>query len=543
MASRPLRPDEVQQHLEDYLAEGDSLNILVAGKMGVGKSSLINSIYGADLSKEGTSAASVTNEIVNFIANIPTPHMQKGPGERGREGMEKVKDSTIRIWDSVGFGDIFAENKEKTVQELVWVVDKVHVLLYCFDIRQRLSGDDAMGIIEITRKTHPDIWRNAVFVLTFCNALQPPPGSEVDPVQFFFDAFVSWRTQIIKTLKQKAGVPDEIVKGISIVAAGYRNIQPPGYRNWYTTFWSTIFEKTRDDGQPVLLKMTSGRMVNNHPDVMPDISELEVQDSALGTSPYALKVDLFGEKEQPGVVTANFVPRLPCTPLKPQPMVPARYLPSEPPVAGHIANGRPVSSGASGHIANGQPASIETQPHIPAHLVASVGPSAPTGGDGIMVWGSPPPDSLKAPPPAASNDRPPQPAADPPPPAAEPPPQLLVEPQVRDQVGGQAGGDQVGGQAGGDQVGGQVGGDQAEDQVTRKTILMGAGGVAGATATGALVGALVGIAGGGIGIGVGAAGGALVGASVGVIGLIVRKLMKYIEKKRHAQAQAGQNPV
>ena len=47
--------EEMLEHLEDYLQEGDSLKILVAGKMGVGKSSLINSIYGAELTAEGAS--------------------------------------------------------------------------------------------------------------------------------------------------------------------------------------------------------------------------------------------------------------------------------------------------------------------------------------------------------------------------------------------------------------------------------------------------------------------------------------------------------
>ena len=449
-SSLPCSRDKVQQLLNGYLASGDSLKILVAGKMGVGKSSLINSIYGGDLSKEDTCAASVTDEIVSFTTTVPTPYMHGG-----REGAEKVKDSTITVWDSVGFGDVFASNKDKTVEELVWVVEKAHVLLYCFDIRQRLTEDDARGIIEITRRTHPDIWRNTVFVLTFCNDLKPPPSSEMNPVKFFHRTFKSWQKQITKALKELARVPDEIVEEISIVAAGYRDIQPPGYRNWYTTFWSAIFEKTRDDGQPLLLSITNGRMVNN---IVPDISELENQDSA---HPYALPVNLFGEKEEPGM-----------TPIS-----------SEPPVASHIANGRPASN--------------ETQ-SLPAHLVASVGPSAPTGGGGgIMVQGSPPPDSLEAPPPAASNDRPPQPAADPLPPAAEPPPQLPVEPQARDQAG---------------------------DQAT----------LAGSTATGAVVGALVGVAAAAGGSKAGGVGrvkmGVGVGIGIGVIGLIAIQLMKYVQR-------------
>ena len=169
--------DEAVRYLEEYLDEDESLGILVAGKMGVGKSALINSIYGGEIAKEGSGAASVTDEIVNFTANIPTPNETN-----------KTKECTLRVWDSPGFGDIFAKNMDKIIEELVYVVDKAHVLLFCFDIRGRLSKDDAEGLIEITGRIHPDIWRNAVFALTFGNECKPPPGNEENPAIFLLMA-------------------------------------------------------------------------------------------------------------------------------------------------------------------------------------------------------------------------------------------------------------------------------------------------------------------------------------------------------------------
>lgn len=274
--------------LQEYLNEGDKcLKILVAGKMGVGKSSLVNSIYGAQVADEDNSAAAVTSEIVNFTANVPT-----------LSDNNETKDSTIRVWDSPGFGDIFATNTEEIIQELIHVVDKVHVILYCFDIRGRLSNDDCEGLIKITKRVHYNVWKNAVFVLTFCNELKPPPNSDTDPVEVFKKKFKSWHAQITRALREKVGVPDDIVNNISVVACGYHNTQPPGYRNWYTTFWNCVFEKTREDGQPMLLNLTYNRLVDNSP---PDISELEPP-SPTDQNPYALKVNLYGEKESPGSV-------------------------------------------------------------------------------------------------------------------------------------------------------------------------------------------------------------------------------------------------
>ena len=285
---------EMTNHLEDYLDERNPLKILVAGKMGVGKSSLINSIYGAELAVD----AAVTEEIVNYTANVPTPYQQ-----------DEGKEYTITFCDSPGFGDVFATDEAKNIEELKYAVDNAHILLYCFDIRGRMSRDDVDGIVEITKQVSPDIWVNSVFTLNFCNDLRPPK-QDMDPVAHFAKSFQSWHKQITRALREMAGVPDRIVNNISITACGYREMQPPGFRNWYTTFWSTMFEKMRDEGQPMLLKLTLDRCVDSG---MGDLSESEPLSPKTAArlrkpNPHALKVQLTGEREYPGLITGSPAP-------------------------------------------------------------------------------------------------------------------------------------------------------------------------------------------------------------------------------------------
>ena len=509
--SRVLSPagEEMLKHLEDYLEEGNSLKILVAGKMGVGKSSLINSIYGAELTAEGADAEAVTGEIVNFTSHIPTP-----------VGTES-KDSTITVWDSPGFGDIFAVNKEKMIQELCWVVDKVHILLYCFDIRQRFSNDDAQGLIEITKRVHPDIWRNAVFVLTFANEVKPSPDSKEDPVDVFGKKFLSWQKQITRALRQLAGVPEEIVRNISIVASGYRTRQPPGFRNWYTSLWGAIFEKTRDDGQPLLLKLTCNRLVDNGPDNIPDLSEMEISPhtspGVLSTSPYALKVNLFGDRDHPGVVTMTPAvdPRRTHATSSPVPMVPTKQSGAQPPPAGAFGYKQlPHAQGPKGPSTNRQ--SPGANEHSGANGYSGVNGTAQSSANGRLQSSA----SVQIP---AIDDVPRGPVVPGPPPAGEPQPP--AQPPADD-----------------------ANNDQPQDDHPKprrgRAFLKGAGTLAGATATGALVGALVGIVGGPFGVGVGAAMGTVVGGSIGVIGLIAMKLQKYIAKKKNkGQAVVQPEPV
>lgn len=452
---------EMANHLQDYLEEEDSLKILVAGKMGVGKSSLINSIYGAELAVEDNSAAAVTDEIINYTANVPTPSQH-----------DQGKESTITIWDSPGFGDVFAADKDKVIEELKYVVDKAHILVYCFDIRGRMTRDDVDGIVEITKQVSHDIWINSVFTLNFCNDLRPP-RKDMDAVQFFAKSFQSWHWQIIRVLREVAGVPDRIVNNVSITACGYRERQPPGFRNWYTTFWSTIFEKMRSDGQPLLLKLTLDRCVNNS---IPDLSESEPQSPKTArrkTNPLALKVHLFGEREHPGLITGNPVPNGQHSSLA---------------IDGACLNASaPKQNPSSVPQSTVDDLAVEIDDLLrPGSFSGSAHGISPAAQSARPVVANPPAQPVVANPPAQR-----------PPPGEHP-------------QGGKS---------------------------SMKKFLKHAGGIAGAAATGVLVGALVGIAGGPIGIGVGTVGGAVVGTTIGVIALIAMKLGQHIKKKKEAVLQ------
>lgn len=495
---------ELEKHVYDYMEEGDSLKILVAGKMGVGKSSLINSIYGAEIAPEETSAAAVTNEIINYTANVPTPY------ERNQS-----KESTLTFWDSPGFGDIFAADQEKVIEELKYVVDKAQVLVYCFDIRGRLTRDDADGIIEITKRVSPDIWLNSVFALNFCNKMEHPQGL-VDPLQFFAKSFQSWQQQITKTLREKAKVPDRIVEKISIVACGYREQQPPGFRNWYSSFWSTVFEKMREDGQSVLLKLTLNRFIENEP----DLSDIEPPvdchtNPPLSTrNPYELKVALHGDKELPGLVTGSSTPGghhspaavrgtgLPAT-------IPSTAVTGRKGLSPTLPRGKRLSETVSGNRGSSSSSAEVPGNRGPSAAVPGGHHSSPTvpGGKPLSAEDvavqvddllqprlqSRCDQELMIPPPAAI--------------APLPPPAQPVEPALRPS--------------------------------TKKAVAKGAATIASSAATGAVIGALVGILGGFIGVGVGAAGGAIVGTTVGVIGLIAFRVGQYIRKKKKLDLEAA----
>ena len=315
----------------------------------------------------------------------------------------------------------------------------------------------------------------------------------------------SWRKQITAVLEEKAGVPEDIVSGISVVSTGYRDISPVGCDDWYTPFWTSIFKKTRHNGQSALLRLTYGRLVDNG---NPDISELECSSD----NPYALPVKYTepdisslesdtsdhpqrfdnGTLPFPSVAdTASVV-----QPDPPSPGAPnlshfsngTRDLPSDstalqidPVVDPLAADNPPPESPPSPGASNGTtdlpvpPDSTTLQTDLPV-----TNPSPLHNGAAI------PPDN-------PPGDPPENPPIDPP---AEPPT------------------------------------DPPADQATSSTIKPAMGGIASMAATGAIIGALVGIAGFPFGMAIGAAGGLVAGASIGVIALITHRLANYIMKKK-----------
>ena len=238
--------DIVQLSKEDIVQllnkHSDSLGILVAGKTGVGKSALINSLARKEVAKEGNSATPVTG----CISKYPVKYVSEG------------KEYTVTFWDIPGFGDVYRRDDEtiKKVQELV---KDVHVILYCFDIRQRLCTDDAAGFIRIAKEIGHDVWENMVFVLTFANQLLPPP-SKGDRVTFFKEKFESYKGEI-KTLNEKCNVPQD---NIHIAVAGYHGEPPPQCDNWKICLWEKIVAAVKTDGISLVIKACNSKPENDY---------------------------------------------------------------------------------------------------------------------------------------------------------------------------------------------------------------------------------------------------------------------------------------
>ena len=248
-----------------YIESGkNSLKIVISGKMGVGKSSLINGLVGKEVSKEATSVMAVTNEIMSYSFTMKI------------EDTAVQKTIDVTVLDTPGIADPFRD-EDTNLKAIAEHCSNCDLLIYCMDIRARFTKDDARGIKRLTDLVGPQVWKNTVFALTFANDVKHPPQSsfrsnfwyyasfgyynaERDGRLEFFQCLRSeWENSIHQTLKHQ-NLPDTITDDLSIVPTGYRLDNPPDRNDWLTPFWCEAFRKTNESSQPTFLGINFHRM-------------------------------------------------------------------------------------------------------------------------------------------------------------------------------------------------------------------------------------------------------------------------------------------
>ena len=240
------------------------LRILVSGKTGQGKSSLINGILGAHVATEGAGAKRCTTEVEMYS--------------------EVIKGVPVKVFDSPGLQDR-TSNEEKYIQGMRQTCQELSLVLYCTKmINTRLTDDDKNAMEKLTRAFGESFWKYSVFVLTFANKEDASRGDDRDADEEepdeddeegwkelerkrFVRRLEAWKEGLHNFLIDELGVSKKIATKIPVVPAGdnkksRKNKEPlrlPDRDNWFNELWKACCLRVKETR--LFLQLNSDRMI------------------------------------------------------------------------------------------------------------------------------------------------------------------------------------------------------------------------------------------------------------------------------------------
>ena len=224
--------------LKKWIHESKSkrLEILLTGRCGSGKSSLVNCLLQEKRAMERHGVNAMTKEVSSYTITTKD-HFE------------------IVVWDSPGLCD-GSKDERRYLAEIKEKCSNVDLIIYCINAAttrlallyrpEETYESDLSAIQKLTKTLGVEMWSHAVFVLTFGNKLEAllkckHPSSELESK--LKEKIENWRTGIREALKY-ARVPQEVVINIPIEPAGHackRHL--PGWNHWLGVLWFTLVSR------------------------------------------------------------------------------------------------------------------------------------------------------------------------------------------------------------------------------------------------------------------------------------------------------------
>lgn len=272
-ALRIIKMASNEQEVEAYdgkiNSKRRSMEILITGRAGTGKSTLVNALVGKKVAETGSDLLITTKYVSGYKVKA---------GEN----------TEIVVWDSPGLQDGSGEEDEY-LSQMKENCKNVDIIVYCIDVsacRAQLQGaeeeqiKDLCAIKQLTANFGVKYWEHSIFVLTRANALESSLMVKVNPEKIFKERLEEWEKRIHTALKEE-GVPTEIVRKVPVKPAGYpKKPHLLGHQFWLSSLWFTFTNQAKDLSQPKFTRVSQHRFKKEN-DATPDDFKKEGQDQPI----------------------------------------------------------------------------------------------------------------------------------------------------------------------------------------------------------------------------------------------------------------------
>lgn len=254
--------EKKQKISEIYNDEHYSIKILVTGRTGSGKTTIINGFLGLKC-----------NELIsNTSLNPDTKNVRKYE----RDAFQRKCPVDMTIWDSPGLQD--GNDEASYLQEINDNCFPCDLKLYCISVKEtRFSpsvdtNPDIKAMRSLTQKFGPDFWQNTVIVLTFANIIEHihpewKDWSQEDKNKAFNKKIECWKKEIRNALRGPIALDEKTVESIQIEPAGHPgNPHLHATEYWFSRLWFVCLLASQSDtkAQENILRLNASRLIHKN---------------------------------------------------------------------------------------------------------------------------------------------------------------------------------------------------------------------------------------------------------------------------------------
>ena len=244
-------PEKIRTEIVKWFRNSNKVSILLTGKGGAGKSTLVNSLIGNKVAKEGETLKPETTEV--------TGHKQQ------------IRDVEVTVWDSPGLQDGSTKG-DQYLAEIKRKCKGVDLCVYCISLKQTRfteGCDDIIAMKKLTRVLGKRLWEHAIFVLTFANVVEHTDteilrAEDAEKPQLFEAKMELWKNNLTKALVKDIGLDKAVASRINVVPAGYTTKPALLDRDhWLSPVWFAALYAMNPEAQPAMMKINLHRIVES----------------------------------------------------------------------------------------------------------------------------------------------------------------------------------------------------------------------------------------------------------------------------------------